>query len=68
MSAPSSRRVWDTRVFVERHQRWWWNAWRESTATELYGFAESQEEATREMYRAIEQAGVPNPREGRAGP
>jgi hypothetical protein len=54
---PSMR--WDTRVvFVERRQRWWWNAWRASTATELYGFADSQEEATQAMYRAIEQAGL----------
>jgi hypothetical protein len=57
MSAPRSHR-WDTRVvFVERQQRWWWNAWREATATELYGFAHSQEEASQAMYRAIEQAG-----------
>jgi hypothetical protein len=53
----SSPLGWDTRVvFLERRQRWWWNAWLESTATELYGFADSQEEAAREMYRAIEEA------------
>lgn len=52
------RPTWDTRVvFIERQQRWWWNAWRESTATELYGFAGSREEATQAMYRAIERAG-----------
>ncbi|GAA1280931.1 hypothetical protein GCM10009609_51150 [Pseudonocardia aurantiaca] len=51
-------RVWSTRVvFIQRHRRWWWNAWRESTATELYGFADSQEDASLAMYRAIEQAG-----------
>jgi hypothetical protein len=61
MSAPWSRRVWDTRaVYVEKRQRWWWNAWRASTATELYGFTDSQAEATQAMYRAIEQAG-PSP-------
>jgi hypothetical protein len=61
MSAPWSRRVWDTRVvYIERRQRWWWNAWRASTSTELHGFADSQEEATQAMYRAIEQAG-PSP-------
>jgi hypothetical protein len=54
-------RLWDTRVvYIERHQRWWWNSWRESTATELYGFADSQEEAAQAMYRAIEQTG-PSP-------
>jgi hypothetical protein len=59
MSAPWSRRVWDTRVvYVEKRQRWWWNAWRQSTSTELYGFADSQEEANRAMYQAIEQAGA----------
>jgi hypothetical protein len=52
---------WDTRVvYIEKHGRWWWNAWRASTATELYGFAESEEEAARQMYWAIEQAG-PSP-------
>ena len=51
------RPPWDTRVvYIERQQRWWWNAWRESTATELYGFADSQESATQAMYQAIEQA------------
>jgi hypothetical protein len=50
-------RPWDTRVvFIERRQRWWWNAWQASTSTELHGFADSQEEAARDMYRAIEQA------------
>jgi len=53
-------RAWDTRVvFVVRRQRWWWNAWRPSTCTELHGFADSQEEAAQEMYRAIEEAGPP---------
>jgi hypothetical protein len=53
---PSAFR-WDTRVvYIEKRQRWWWNAWRAATATELYGFADSQEEAKREMYQAIERA------------
>jgi hypothetical protein len=53
--------VWDTCVvYVERRQRWWWNAWRPSTCTELSGFADSQEEAARAMLRAIEDAG-PSP-------
>jgi hypothetical protein len=51
---------WDTRiVFIEKRGRWWWNAWRASTATELYGFAASREDATRDMYQAIERAGSP---------
>lgn len=50
---------WDVRiVFVERRQCWWWNAWRQVTGTELHGFAASPEEAAREMYRAIEEAGA----------
>ena len=54
-------REWDTRVvFVERRQRWWWNAWHPSTNTELYGFADSREEATRAMYQAIDRAGSPH--------
>ena len=48
---------WDTCVvFVERRQRWWRNAWRPSTCTELSGFADSEEEAAQDMFRAIEQA------------
>ena len=51
-------RAWDTRVvYLEGRGRWWWNAWRPSTATEIYGFADTQEAATQAMYRAIEQAG-----------
>ena len=50
-------RAWDTRVqFIERRQRWWWNAYRRSTGTELYGFTDSREQAQQAMYRAIEQA------------
>jgi hypothetical protein len=53
---PSAPR-WDARVvFIEKRGRWWWNAWRASTATELYGFADSPEEARRQMYGAIERA------------
>jgi hypothetical protein len=49
--------AWDTRVvYIEQRRRWWWNAWRASTATELYGFADSEEEAYEQMQRAIEQA------------
>ncbi len=52
--------TWDMRVvFIERKQCWWWNAWYEPTATELYGFAGSREEATQAMYQAIEHAGTP---------
>ncbi|MGH3588737.1 MAG: hypothetical protein ACRDQ0_20705 [Pseudonocardia sp.] len=53
----SSSLSWDTRVvYNERQQRWWWNAWLESTATELYGFADSEEEAARSMYQAVKEA------------
>jgi hypothetical protein len=53
----SSDLSWDTRVvYIERHRRWWWNAWLASTETELYGFASSREEAARAMYQAIENA------------
>jgi hypothetical protein len=45
-------------VYIERHQRWWWNAWLASTETELYGFADSQEEATQAMYQAIKDTGT----------
>jgi hypothetical protein len=63
----SSDLSWDTRVvYIERHQRWWWNAWLAATETELYGFAASQEDATRAMYRAIEEARrAPNQRGAR---
>lgn len=48
---------WDTRVvFLERRQRWWWNAWLAATDTELYGFADSQEAAYRAMQVAIREA------------
>jgi hypothetical protein len=53
----SSDLSWDVRViYIRRHQRWWWNAWRASTETELYGFAGSRPEASEAMYRAIERA------------
>jgi hypothetical protein len=53
----SSDLSWDTRVvYIERRQRWWWNAWLAAMETELYGFADSREEATRAMYQAIESA------------
>ncbi|OZM81717.1 hypothetical protein [Pseudonocardia sp. MH-G8] len=50
--------VWDTCViYVERRRRWWWNAWRPCTSTELSGFAESEEQARREMALAVVEAG-----------
>jgi hypothetical protein len=53
----SSELNWDTRiVYIERHQRWWWNAWLAATETELYGFADSQETAYRTMQQAIRAA------------
>jgi hypothetical protein len=53
----SSDLSWDTRVvYLERHRGWWWNAWLASMETELYGFADSQEEATRAMFQAIKNA------------
>lgn len=53
-------RVWDMRVvFVEKQQRWWWNAWRSATATELYGFADSEQDARQAMCEAVEK--VPDP-------
>ncbi|OZM82305.1 hypothetical protein [Pseudonocardia sp. MH-G8] len=59
----SSDLRWDTRVvYIERHHRWWWNAWLASTETELYGFADSEEEAARSMYQAVKQAAsAPSP-------
>jgi hypothetical protein len=52
----SSSPSWDTRVvFIERQQRWWWNAWLAATETELYGFADTHEDASRAMNRAIRQ-------------
>ena len=48
---------WDTRVvFNDRSQWWWWNAWQESTTTELYGFADSREDAWLAMQEAISAA------------
>jgi hypothetical protein len=53
----SSDLSWDTRVvYIERHGRWWWNAWLAATETELYGFADTQEVAYRAMQVAIRQA------------
>ena len=53
--------AWDTCVIhVERRRRWWWNAWRPCTSTELSGFAESEEQARWEMVRAVVEAG-PSP-------
>ena len=37
-----AEREWDLRiVWLAERRRWWWNAWRASTSTELYGFADS---------------------------
>jgi hypothetical protein len=53
-------KVWDTRVvFLVASQRWWWNAWRASTSTELYGFAGSREEAWQALEDAIAAAEQP---------
>lgn len=50
-----ARDGWDTRVVWNvRRQQWWWNAWRESTATELWGFTDSPEDAWRAMASATE--------------
>jgi hypothetical protein len=50
---------WDVRVvFVERRERWWWNAWRAATSTELYGFADTQADAWSAMNQAISAAQV----------
>lgn len=52
--------AWDKRVvFLAASQRWWWNAWRESTSTELYGFAQSREEAWQALEAAITTAELP---------
>ncbi|MGI5127177.1 hypothetical protein ACQEVB_10235 [Pseudonocardia sp. CA-107938] len=51
-------REWDTRVvWNDRRGCWWWNAWRETTCTEVWGFADSPEEALRAMTVAIRRAG-----------
>lgn len=53
----SSELSWDTRVvFIQRQQRWWWNAWLADTSTELYGFADSEEAAAEAMRQAIREA------------
>jgi hypothetical protein len=50
-------REWDIRlVWNQREQRWWWNAWRERTATELWGFADDEAAAYAAMTEAIEKA------------
>ena len=52
---------WDVRVvFIERRRTWWWNAWREATCTELFGFADSPTEAWSAMHAAITTAPVPD--------
>jgi hypothetical protein len=54
-------------VYIEQRRRWWWNAWREATSTELFGFADSGEEAHRAMTQAIrwadESLGIAGPSE-----
>jgi hypothetical protein len=57
-------------VYLERRQRWWWNAWLAATETELWGFADSQESAYRAMQVAIREAGsgpAPDPAQRGAG-
>ena len=50
-------REWDTRqVWNQREQRWWWNAWRERTATELWGFSDDEMTAYTAMTAAIQKA------------
>ena len=45
---------WDIRVvYVERKGRWWWNAWRAATSTELYGVTDSRSDAWAAMNAAI---------------
>ena len=44
-------------VWNVARQRWWWNAWRESTSTELWGFADAKEDALHAMTAAISRAG-----------
>jgi hypothetical protein len=56
-----AEREWDIRiVWNVKHQRWWWNAWREASATELWGFADSQEEALQALMEAMRAAGYPD--------
>ncbi|MFC5231634.1 hypothetical protein [Pseudonocardia zijingensis] len=43
-------------MFIQRQQRWWWNAWLAATSTELYGFADSEEAADEAMQQAIREA------------
>jgi hypothetical protein len=47
-------------AYVERRQRWWWNAWRAATSTELYGFADTRDDAWSAMNQAISAAQVPD--------
>lgn len=52
---------WDLRVvFIERRGRWWWNAWRAATFTELYGFADTRIDAWSAMHDAMSAAPVPD--------
>ena len=52
---------WDLRVaFVEPRQIWWWTAWRATTGTELYGFAESRIAAWSAMSQAITTGRTPD--------
>lgn len=51
-------REWDIRiVWNVGRQRWWWNAWRESTGTELWGLADSWQDAQAAMTEAVRRAG-----------
>ena len=48
---------WDTRIlWLEQKRRWWWNAWHAATTTELYGFADSESGARRDLTAAIADA------------
>lgn len=60
---------WDIRVvYVERKGRWWWNAWRAATSTELYGFADSQPDAWAAMNAAINAHAQPDQLRERRNP
>jgi hypothetical protein len=48
-----SATAWDTVIVLKAAGRWWWNAWREQTATELSGTAGTLGEARTAMERAV---------------
>lgn len=52
-----SAAAWDTVIVLKAAGCWWWNAWREQTATELSGTAGTLGEARTAMERAVGAAG-----------